>query len=99
MNLAPVAADYIRTHRADCSDAEIRRALKVQGFSDQTLDAAFIDAGPRSLTHPAPEVPAGKRAIVRLLYAVSAVCLGLSIFLFARNVLHALQTPTAGLSR
>ena len=93
MNLSPVAADYIRTHRAECSDGEIRRALKAQGFSDRILDDAFDDAGPRVSAAAAASIPAGKRALVRLLFTVSALCFLASGVLFVRNLLRISRQP------
>jgi hypothetical protein len=81
-----VAAEYIRTHRADCSDKEIRRALKEQGFTDALLDEAFDDAGPRKAAPPAPR---GKRALLWALIAVSALCFVAAGALFVRNLSRA----------
>jgi hypothetical protein len=86
MSLSPVAAEYIRTHRADCSDAEIRRALKEQGFSDAILDEAFSAAG--APPTPAP-VPRSRRALLWTLIAVSALCFLASGALFIRNFARA----------
>ncbi len=86
MSLTPVAAGYIRKNRADCSDAEIRRALKEQGFSDEALDEAFAAAGERS---GAPRPQRGRRALVWVLAAFSALCFLASIALFVRNVSRA----------
>jgi len=76
MNLAPVAADYIRTHRADCSDAEIRKALKEQGFSDEVLDDAFHAVG----LEPEPAAPPVKNA--RFLRALVWLMAALSVLFF-----------------
>lgn len=91
MNLAPVAAEYIRTHRADCSDAEIRKALKEQGFSDEVLDDAFHAAG----LQPGPAAPPVKnarflRAMVWLMAALSALFFigSIALFLHKFNAAH-----------
>jgi hypothetical protein len=81
MDLAPIAAEYIRTHRADCSDAEIRKALKEQGFSDEILADAFHAAGDRPASAAAP---AQKRPALRLLVWALSAC---SLLLFAGAVL------------
>ena len=87
MNLSPVAAEYIRTHRTDCSDAEIRVALKAQGFSDMVLDVAFAEAGPRAESTPLAGAMR-KLALARLLYAISALCLVAAAVMFVRNLLR-----------
>jgi hypothetical protein len=75
MSLVSVAVDYIEIHRADSSDAEISRALKAQGFSRETLSAAFRAAGAR----------AARRALVALLLTISALLFVGSALLFVRN--------------
>ena len=86
MNLIPVAVEYIEIHRADSSDAEIARALKEQGFSDEMLAAAFRAAGERRAgSAPAVRLPAARRALVAVLFAVSALLFIGSAVLFVRN--------------
>lgn len=89
MDLTPVAADYIREHRADCSDEEIREALKGQGFSDEILDDAFhaVSLEPR----PAPR---GKdrpflRALVWVMGAASVLLFLGAMLLFLHNLTSA----------
>ena len=86
MTLVPVAVDYIETHRADSSDAEIARALREQGFSDETLSAAFRAAGERPDGSVLPvKVPAARRALVLVLVAASVLLFVGSALLFFRN--------------
>ena len=84
MDLAPIAAEYIRTHRADCTDAEIRKALKEQGFSDGVLDDAFEAAGARPPS-PAPKRPF-LRALVWGMYALAACLLVGAALLLVYNL-------------
>lgn len=87
MDLAPVAAEYIRTHRADCSDAEIRKALKEQGFSDEILDDAFhaasLEPGPPA---PRPRNAPVLRALVWAMGAASVLLFLGAIVLFLHNL-------------
>ena len=86
MALIAVAVEYIETHRKDSSDVEIARALKEQGFSDETLAAAFRETGERPPgSAPPARLPPAKRALVGVLVAVSALCFIGSIVLFVRN--------------
>ena len=86
MALIPVAVEYIEIHRKDSSDAEIARALKDQGFSDETLAAAFHAAGPRPAgSAPAPRHSPARRAVVVGLGTVSALLFIASALLFVRN--------------
>lgn len=64
MALTKVAVDYIREHRGESTDASIRAALAGQGFSAETLDEAFAQAGLRPAPAPAstPPVPAAAPA-------------------------------------
>jgi hypothetical protein len=86
MAFIPVAVEYIEIHRKDSSDAEIARALKEQGFSDEILAAAFREAGerPAGSARTAKLSPA-RRAVVLLLGAVSVLLFIASAFLFVRN--------------
>jgi hypothetical protein len=86
MALIPVAVEYIEIHRKSSSDAEIARALKEQGFSDELLAAAFRAAGerPAGSASPAKLSPA-RRAAVLMLGAVSALLFIASALLFVRN--------------
>jgi hypothetical protein len=83
MDLSAVAADYVRAHRGDCTDEQIRKALKDQGFSDGVLDDAFHAAGPRE-AEPNP----GLMLLVRLMYGASALLLLGALALFAYNLTH-----------
>ena len=87
MNLASVAAEYIRNHRADCTDAEIRQALKEQGFSDTILADAFHVAGER----PKSSAPNKRdrpfmRVLVWVLWAASACLLIGAVALLINNL-------------
>jgi hypothetical protein len=86
MAVVSVALEYIELHRKDSSDADIARALREQGFSDDTLAEAFRAAGnrpPGSFT-PA-KLPPGKRALVGVLFAAAALAFIASAILFVRN--------------
>ena len=86
MSLVSVAVDYIEMHRADSSDAEISRALKAQGFSRETLSAAFRAAGERPGGSPRlPSLPPSRRAFVAVLVGISALLFLGSGLLFVRN--------------
>jgi hypothetical protein len=88
VDLSPVAAEYIRTHRADCSDAEIRKALKDQGFSDEALADAFHAAGDRP---PAPRRNGAPflRGLVWTMAAASALLFLAAALLLIRNLTRA----------
>ena len=94
MPLVSVAVEYIDIHRRDSSDVEIARALRDQGFSDELILSAFKAAGHRPADSK-PEIPAGRRAVVRLLYTISALSLLASAVLFARNFTRALAASKA----
>jgi hypothetical protein len=96
MNFASVAAEYIRNHRDDCTDAEIRKALKEQGFSDEILADAFHEAGERpKKAAPVKKDKPGLRFLVWVLWAISALLLVGALALFARNLRNAapVQAP------
>jgi hypothetical protein len=86
MNFELVAAEYVRTHRADCTDAEIRKALKEQGFSDKVLADAFDLAGERPDPPPARSAPL-LRAVVWLLWTTSAFLFIGAAVLFFHNLM------------
>ena len=88
MDLAPVAAEYIKTHRADCTDAEIRKALKDQGFSEEVLDDAFHAAGVRP-AGSAPKNAPFLRGMVWLLSVVSLLLFIGAALLLVRNLKQA----------
>ena len=86
MPLVSVAVEYIEIHRKGSSDVEIARALKDQGFSDETLTQAFRAAGERPEgSAPPAGLPLGRRMTVGLLVAVSAAAFIASALLFVRN--------------
>ena len=97
MSLVSVAVDYIEIHRADSSDAEISRALKAQGFSRDTLSAAFRAAGarPGGLVAPPAKPPASRRALVAVLLGVAALLLIGSALLFVGNFRQASRATEA----
>jgi hypothetical protein len=97
MAFIPVAVEYIEIHRKDSSDAEIARALKAQGFSDEILAAAFREAGQRPPgSAAAPKLSPARRAVVLALIAVSGLLFIASALLFVRNFREA---SAAGSSR
>jgi hypothetical protein len=85
MALIPVAVEYIGIHRKDSSDAEIARALKEQGFSDETLIAAFRAAGERPAGSAPAKLPFARRSLVAVLAVASVLFLMASALLFVRN--------------
>ncbi|MFI5346990.1 MAG: hypothetical protein ACHQ51_11510 [Elusimicrobiota bacterium] len=93
MDLSPIAAEYIRNHRADCSDAEIRKALKQQGFSDAVLNDAFHEAGdrPASAATPAQKNPS-LRILVWALWAISVLLFVGAIALAVHKAENAIST-------
>jgi hypothetical protein len=88
VDLSPIAAEYIRTHRADCTDAEIRKALKEQGFSDAMLADAFHAAGERP-ANSAPRNAPLLRALVWAMYGISALLTVGAVALLLRNLIRA----------
>jgi hypothetical protein len=94
-----VAVEYIETHRKDSSDVEIARALREQGFSDAMLAAAFRAAGDRPASAPRPKPPLAKRALVAVLWAVSALLFIGSALLFVRNFRQASAAAEAAAPR
>lgn len=86
MSVIPVAVEYIELHRGDSTDEDIARALREQGFSDETLTEAFRAAGarPPGSFEPA-RLPPGKRALVAVLVALAALSFIASAVLFVRN--------------
>ena len=94
MPLVKVAAEYIEIHRKDSSDAEISRALREQGFSDETLTSAFRAAGDRPFV-PAPKSPSGRRVLVVFLASFSAALFIGSALLFVRNFRQARAAAAA----
>ncbi|MDE2141904.1 MAG: hypothetical protein KGJ84_05785 [Elusimicrobia bacterium] len=91
MDISSVAAEYIRTHRGDCSDAEIRTALKQQGFSDEILADAFHEAGERPRNAPAPKKNRrGLSVLVWALWALSA-CMAIGAVALLANNLASLE--------
>lgn len=100
MSLIPVAVEYIEIHRKDSSDAEIARALRDQGFSDQLLVEAFRAAGERPPgSAPPAKVPFARRALAAVLFGVSALALIASAVLFARNFTRARAAAEARIPR
>ena len=94
MPLVSVAVEYIEIHRKDSSDAEISRALKEQGFSDETLAAAFRVAGERPAVSATTLSPA-RRAFAGILFAASALLFICSALLFVRNFRQASAAAAA----
>ncbi len=86
MALTPVAVQYIERHRADSSDEDIARALREQGFSDETLAAAFRAAGERPASAPPVKRRFARRALVVILAAVAVLFSVASALLFIRNL-------------
>ena len=86
MPLVAVAVEYVEIHRKDSSDAEIARALREQGFSDETILAAFRAAGDRPEgSAPPAKAPFARRALAAVLFAVCGLALVASAVLFVRN--------------
>ncbi|MFI5361502.1 MAG: hypothetical protein ACHQ49_05990 [Elusimicrobiota bacterium] len=86
MALIPVAVAYIDAHRADSSDAEIARALKDQGFSEQVVAAAFKEAGERRVRPvEGAKLPFARRALVVVLTVACVALFIASGLLFVRN--------------
>jgi hypothetical protein len=100
MPLVSVAVEFVERHRKDSSDVEIAQALRDQGFSDELILAAFREAGDRPAgSAPPAKVPAGRRAVTAVLYAVCAVSLIASAVLFVRNSTRALAAAKAAAPR
>jgi hypothetical protein len=100
MALIEVAVEYIEVHRAGSTDNEIVTALRAQGFSDETLAAAFKAAGFRPGSSASrPKGTAARRALVGVLYAVSALFLIGSLLLFVSNFRRASAAAEAATRR
>jgi hypothetical protein len=96
MPLVSVAVEFVEIHRKDSSDAEIARALRDQGFSDELILAAFRAAGERPAgSAPAVKVPAARRAVTAVLFAVCAVSLIASAVLFVQTFTRPLAAARA----
>jgi hypothetical protein len=92
----PVAVEYIEIHRKDSSDAEIARALRDQGFSDEAILAAFRAAGERPEgSAPPAKLPLARRALIGILAVVCVLALIASAVLFVRNFRRASAAASA----
>jgi hypothetical protein len=96
MPLIPVAVEYIEIHRKDSSDVEIARALREQGFGDETILAAFRAAGDRPAgSAPPAKASFARRAIAAVLFGICGLALIASAVLFVRNFTNALAAAQA----
>lgn len=100
MPLIPVAVEYIDLHRRDSSDAEIARALREQGFSDELILAAFRAAGSRpDGSAPRAQASFARRAVSALLFGACGLALIASAVLFVRNFARARAAAAAAAPR
>lgn len=100
MALIEVAVEYIELHRAGSTDNEIVTALRAQGFSDETLKAAFKAAGGRPGGRAArAKGTFAQRALVGILAGVSALLFIGSAALFVSNFRRASAAAEAGSPR